>query len=356
MFSNDIKSFIILNIYLLIVVDVFLLVSIYYVIMKDLKKEYKRKKQTLIIKPRVLDYIENEDMLYDVKKLIHSHFIKNIVIDIMLDYSQENDKNISNKFSQLELDRTLINRLQSKVDLESLRKLSFMRSETAYPILLQLALSDDLDVSHMSFIGLSLIDLTWEKKETIIKELVICDMEADRKIELLGRFELALEKWLELLEKEETAEGKVIFIKNITQKDEIRNQKVADRLFKFLKDEKEVRIAAVLALCSSKNEKFIDDLVDVYEKEESWEIRVAVAKGISNFNYERVKHILLKMTKDSEWWVRYNAIKSIVSMGAEGVFTLIDLSLDEDKNISELAYYFLNSNKDVYNTVKDIRV
>lgn len=356
MFSNDMKSFIILNIYFLIVVDLFLLVSIYYVKISDIKKENKRKKQTLVIKPRVLAYIENEDRLCDVKKLMHSNFIKNVVIDIMLEYSQQNDKNISKKFNQLELDHTLITGLQRKVDLVSLRRLAFMRSETAYPILLQLAQSEDLDISYMSFFGLSLIDLTKEKKETVIKELVICDMEADRKVELLGRFELLFDEWLELLEKEETTEGKDIFLRNIMQKDEIRSQNKAGRLRKFLKDEMEVKIAAILAICSSKDERFIDELIDVYEKEERWEIRVAVAKGISNFKYERVKHILLKMTKDREWWVRYNAIKSIVSMGEEGVFTLIDLSLDDDKNISELAYYFLNSNKDVYNTVKDIRV
>lgn len=61
------------------------------------------------------------------------------------------------------------------------------------------------------------------------------------------------------------------------------------------------------------------------------------------------------MTKDTEWWVRYDAMKSIIAMGDEGLFSLIDLSLEvKDRNISDLAYYFLNANTDVYNTVKNI--
>ena len=209
----------------------------------------------------------------------------------------------------------------------------------------------------MSFFGLSLIDLPMDKKEIAIKKLIISNIVRDRIIEILSRYNLKFEEWLELLEKEETIEGKVIFIKNIMTKEEIKNEKNSDKLQKFLKDEKEIKIAAILALCSSKNEKYIDELIKVYENEENWEVRVAVAKGLSNFNIEPVKDILLKMTKDKEWWVRYNAVKSIVAMGEEGLFTLIDLSLEkEDKNVSDLAYYFLNSNKDVYNTVKNIEV
>ena len=84
---------------------------------------------------------------------------------------------------------------------------------------------------------------------------------------------------------------------------------------------------------------------------------MTVAKGLSNFSMEPVKDILLKMTKDAEWWVRYNAVKSIVAMGEEGLFILIDLSLEkENKNVADLAYYFLNSNKHVYNIVKNLEV
>ena len=357
MFSNNIKSFIILNIYFLIIVDIVLLLAIYYQIINDKIKNYKYEKSLINLKPKVLAYIKHEDKLLELEESLKTDYTKNVVIDIMVDYCEENNVDINKKFIKLKLDLILMRKIQRRVSIVYLRKLAFMRVATAYGTLLELALSEDLDISYMSFFGLSLIELPTDKIEIIIKKLVISSIARDRIIEMMSRYNLRFEEWLELLEKEETSEGKIIFIKNIVPKEEIKDEKNSDRLQRFLNDEKEVKIAAIIALSNSKNEKYIDELIKVYENEKNWEVRVAVAKGLSNFKLERVKDTLLKMTKDKEWWVRYDAIKSIVAMGDEGLFTLIDLSLEvEDKNIADLAYYFLNSNKDVYNTVKNIEV
>jgi len=357
MFSNNMKSFIILNIYFLIIVNIALLLAIYYQITMD-KVKIKRYGKILIdLKPKVLAYIENEDKLLEVEKSLKTYFIKSVVIDIMVDYSESSNVDISKKFIKLKLDTILIKKIQRKASIVYVRKLAFMRVEGAYDTLLELTDSEDLDISYMSFFALSLIDLPDDKKEIAIKKLVISEILSDRIIEILSRYNLKFDKWLELLEKEETIEGKVIFIKNITSKEDIINEKNSDRLKPFLKDKKEVKIAAILALCTSKNEKYIDELIKIYETEENWEVRVTVAKGLSSFSMGPVKDILLKMTKDAEWWVRYNAVKSIVAMGEEGLFILIDLSLEkEDKNVADLAYYFLNSNKHVYNIVKNLEV
>ena len=357
MFSNNIKSFIILNIYVLIIVNIVLLIAIYYEIINDKIKNKIREKVIIDLKPKVLAYIKDEHKVAEVEKSLKNNFRTNLVIDIMVDYCEENNVDISGKFTKLKLDFNLINRFQKKVRIDDLKRLVFMRVKTAYNILLELTLSEDLDISYMSFFGLSLIKLPMDKTEIIIKKLVISGITRDRIIEVLSRYNLNFQEWLELLEKEETIEGKIVFIKNIMTKEEIKIEKNSDRLQKFLEDEKEVKIATILALCSSKNEKYISEIIKVYEYEENWEVRVAVAKGMSSFSMESVKEILLKMTKDKEWWVRYNAVKSIVAMGEEGLYILIDLSLEkEDKNISDLAYYFLNSNKQVYNIVKKLEV
>lgn len=357
MFSNNIKSFILLNIYFLTVINIILLIAIYYQIIVGKVRTKKYKRSLNYLKPKVLAYIENEEELLEVQSLLKNSFTKNVVIDIMVDYCEETNIDISRKFIALKLHILLIKKIKRKVSIVYVRKIAFMRVETAYDTLIELAESEDLDISYMSFFALSLIDLPKEKTEIAIKKLVISDIISDRIIEILSRYNLKFEEWLELLDKEETTYGKVIFIKNIMIKEEIKNEINSDRLQKFTKDKKEVKIAAILALCSSKNEKYIDELIKVYENEENWEVRVTVAKGLSSFPMVHVKDILLKMTKDKQWWVRYNAVKSIVAMGEEGLYTLIDLSLEkEDKNVADLAYYFLNSNKDVYNTVKNIEV
>ena len=355
MFSNNIKSFIMMNIYFLIIVDIILLLAIYFVIIKDKVKTKKYEKSLKNLRPKVLAYIENEYKLSKLNKALEKDFDKNVAIDIMLEYSEKNDMNINEKFIYLHLDAFIIKKIKRKGSIDYIKKLAFMKVETGYDILLENASAKELEISYMSFFGLAMINMSIEKKEIAIKKLITSDIFSDRIIELLNKFELSFEQWLELLEKEESVEGKVVFIKSINQKEEIEIEENSDRLLRFINDEKEIKIAAILALCSSKNKKYIDKLVNIYENEENWEVRVSITKGLSKFDFHDVKDILLKMTKDNEWWVRFNAVKSIVAMGEEGLFMLVDLSLESgDKNISDLAYYFLNSNKDVYDTVNDM--
>jgi len=356
MFSNNIKSFIMINIYFLLITNIILLLAIYYQIVKDKIKSKRYEKVLHNLEPKILSFINNAYDISVLKKDLKKSFNKNVTIDIMLDYSEKNDLDINEKFIMLKLDTFLLEKIKKKSGIINIRKLAFMRTENAYDTLLEMILSEDLDIVYTSFFGLSLINISQEKKKVVIRKLISANILSDRIIEILAKFKLSFEDWLELLEKEETIRGKVIFMKNIISREEIKEEKNSDKLLKFLDGEREIKIATILVLCSSKNKKYINKLFMIYESEENWQVRVSIAKGLSNFNIEDVKEVLLKMTKDSEWWVRFNAVKSIVAMGEEGLFTLIDLSLGkEDKKIADLAYYFLNADKDVYNTVNKIK-
>ena len=78
MFSNNIKSFIILNIYVLIIVDIVLLLAIYYEIIVDKVKNYKYEKAINLLKPKVLAYIENEEKLLEARKIIKKQFYQKV--------------------------------------------------------------------------------------------------------------------------------------------------------------------------------------------------------------------------------------------------------------------------------------
>lgn len=357
MFSNTIKSFIILNIYFLIAVNVLMIIAIYLSVGKDRLKEKKYEKAIHRLKPIVMGYIEDDNKISEVKKAKKNDFDSSVVIDIMVEYSELHDADISSKFEALDLDKFIIRKIQRRESIVHIRKLAFMRVKSSYNVFLKLADSDDMDIRYMSLFALSLIRLPRAEKKIVIKKMIESNIVDDRIIEILSKVIISFEGWLELLENEETVKGRRIFIKNLLLKNELKDEKNTDRLLKYLKDDSEVRIAAIQVLSHSGNEKYVDNLIEVYEIDEIWQVRVAVAKGLSNFKLDKTKDILLKMTKDKEWWVRYNAIKSIVARGYEGLFTLIDLSLEvEDKHVSDLAYYFLNSNKEVYDTVKNIEV
>lgn len=357
MFSNNIQSFIILTIYVLIIANVLLLFAIYYEIIKATLKRKHYAKASLLLTPKIIGYIENDGQKADVEKLLTSHYLKMTAIDMMNDYGETHHVNLSEKFEALNFVSLLIKKLEKETDIVYLKKLALMRSEQAYDILMKLSQAEDLDISYMSFFGLSLIETQRDKKEAAIGQLIRSSILRDRIIEILRQFDLAFEELLGLLEKEESVKGKVVIIKAMINKDDIKREEYSDHLEKFLDGHREVKIAAIQALSNSQNEKYVSELTKIYDTDDNWQVRVAVAKGLSNFKFNCVKDVLLKMTKDSEWWVRYNAIKSIVAMGEDGLYSLIDLSLDaSDERISDLAYYFLNANQDVYNTVKNIEV
>ena len=93
-----------------------------------------------------------------------------------------------------------------------------------------------------------------------------------------------------------------------------------------------MNIAAIGALCKSENDKYVQELSYIYENDTNWEVRVAVAKGFAHFKPNSVKDSLFEMTRDEQWWVRFNAIKSIVAMGEEATI------IDNVNSLLELSY------------------
>jgi HEAT repeat protein len=179
----------------------------------------------------------------------------------------------------------------------------------------------------------------------------------DRKVEILNSIELNIAEWIDILDSEEGELEKSVILKIIADQEEITKEEYSDKIIKYIYDEKEVKIAAISALSKSKNEKYIHTLFELYQKDEMWEVRAAVAKGISHYKLNAIKEMLLEMVRDKEWWVRFNAARTISLMGEEGIYILIDLSVDKsDENASALAYYFLNSNKDIYETINRLEV
>jgi hypothetical protein len=352
---DKIQTLVILNIIVLLFIIVLILIVIYYQTIRD--QMYLKKYQTTTdeIKPMVLKTVENRFYLPELQSLLNTRFKRTVAMNILIEYSEKRDVDLSILFIQLKMDMPLIQKLSKRTNMKHLKKLVLMRVNSAYDILHKLASSENLDISYISYFGLALMDLPMDQKEQVIQSLIQSNIVSDRIVEILSKFKMGFLKWMELLLNETTSIGKTIYMKNIMTKDEILHENYTDCILPFLNDEREIKIAAINIISNSENEKYLKNLIQLYENEVDWQVRVAVTKGLRKFRFSLVKDILLKMTGDTQWWVRYNAIKSIVAMGEEGIYTLIDLTLDvKNKSVSDLAYYFLNSNRDVYNIVKGI--
>ena len=93
----------------------------------------------------------------------------------------------------------------------------------------------------------------------------------------------------------------------------------------------------------------------LYYIEEHWEVRAAIAKAMNSFSHENEILLLKQMTKDSNWWVRFNASEVLSRKGRDGVNALIDISLDhENEDASKLAFSFLDTNKNIHTTITEV--
>lgn len=87
MFSSDLKSFIIMNIYLLIIIDIVLIFSIYFILFKSKRMERKYKAEKDAIATHVIQYIQTGKRVEAVKRTIKGNYRKQVAIDIMIKYS-----------------------------------------------------------------------------------------------------------------------------------------------------------------------------------------------------------------------------------------------------------------------------
>jgi HEAT repeat protein len=302
-----------------------------------------------------MDFIRNDDELETMQRVLTSKYKIHIAIDIMIQYSRANSANLSHKFEKAGFHHILIEKMKKRTTLRLIKGLAQMQSVQAYDVLKSAIASDDFEIKYMSFYALSKLDLNEHQLNEMVHSLIKSEIMRDRIIEVLFNLDLPFEKYMDLLQMQETDIGKIVFMRVIQKNQELLQEQHSDRLLDFLDGSKEVRISAIGTLSSSKNEKYIDIFKIIFEEEKEWEVRSAIAKGLRNFKCESSMDALKRMVYDDAWWVKFNAFESLIYMGIDGVGILIDLSLDrENQKISDLAYYFLNANKEVYNTIKNV--
>lgn len=327
---------------------------IFLSVLKDKIKESRHTRVYNQLKPSVLGYIEDGSQLINLQDKLTNTYIFRIVLEIMLEYAKENDIEMIDKFEELGCVEYLIRKAQRGVNLDIIRTFGIIKSPKMYGILFSWTDTDDFEEKYMSFYALSLLRIDRKSISNIIDKLIPSDVTRDRKIEIINNFNLSIDEYLAQLSSEKTEQGKVVFLRVIQSRKEITDEIFSDQIVNCLYMGKEVRISAVLTLASSQNIKYLPLLAEIYESEKEWEVRAAIAKSLVSFPPERIIEILKKMIYDEQWWVRFNAVEVLARIGSEGIDLLIDLSLDEsNEKVSNLAYYILNSNKNVYETIQN---
>lgn len=345
-------NFIIGNIYVLLGLNFGLIVALYYGVARDKLINFRYRRATEMISPVINAYIANEMNDIDgVNDVLNSKIKYKVAVDLMLEYVQKTNEDIGHKFEEIGFFKKM-----KKIDIDNLKVLGLTKSPRAYKYLIRGIKSKELEVIFTSFYSISLLKLDNHTKLNVVSQLLQSKISRDRQIEMVQNFNLSLRDLLSMLDNVSDERSKVVLLRVVKKHPDLLDFNIGQALLKYLTESKEIRIAGVLALSELKDNKILGELINHYNIEKDWEVRSAIAKSLVKFPYNSVKDVLKTMINDSQWWVRFNAIESIATFGLEGIDTLLELTLDDDKKISDLAYNILNSNSNIKKTLEGLEV
>lgn len=124
-----------------------------------------------------------------------------------------------------------------------------------------------------------------------------------------------------------------------------KNASLSVEISKYLcNDNKELRIAAVKAIGSIADEKYIDDIIALL-KDSEWEVRALAAKALNNFTDKKVLVPLRKALSDPQWHVRYNAATAILNH-KEGMNMISSVFEGEDEFAKDIILSAIEHSSD----------
>ncbi|MGL4606564.1 MAG: HEAT repeat domain-containing protein [Eubacteriaceae bacterium] len=346
MFSNNLQSFIILNIYILFFIIIGLLFSIYYVIIRDNVKKERVIKEKEKLSPHLKKYIQGEESTEEVLSYTKTKFSKIVAADMLIEEAKKNTLEIALLFQNLGLDVFFIKRIKKTFVLEDLNRLINMKTEKAYDLFLDLCKTKEMEIVYTCLYGLMMLPLSKDKRIHVAKCVLDSEIPKERKIELSRNFDLSFHELFDLLKSEKREEGKVILIKTIGRNQDFQIEKNTKKMIPFLNDEKEIRIATMQALSRVQTKGYMRLIYECYKDESAWEVRVNIVKSLSYYPFEEVLGMMESMIDDEAWWVRYNVGKSLATRGDAGFKVLNKIAkTSENEEVLEMASYFLELGK-----------
>ncbi len=346
---------VILIIYVLLVIDIAIFAITLYIKLSD---DYHARRYSRMYK-KLTPIIGTCTDISDTSKKIaalKTFWNTAIIFEVLTNFSIEQQKSCKELFTVLGYTDEILKRAKKELTPKDVKWFGLIQIEEAIPLLFNAAQSKDFELSFHCYQSLAKIPMNLEDRLNYLTLLFKSNNLRDRMIEMLLEMKLSTEEYLNLLEHQVTELSKTVILRVLAAKI-MPSTEVAltDRLLPFLEDTKEVKIGSIVAIAKSENSIYFERFEMLYYIEEHWEVRAAIAKAMNSFSHENDILLLKQMTKDSNWWVRFNASEVLSRKGRDGVNALIDISLDhENEDASKLAFSFLDTNKNIHTTITEV--
>lgn len=269
-----------------------------------LKVICKSKRKREVIEERLLYYFENFKGEFLPKLISMCEYIG------MVQYEMKNLEN-RDKFKKALAARRL-GEFRSKKSIDKLlREFKVMSLDVKYNILLALAKIGEEKAFIEAFNNMDSVVILSERSL----------------IEIVDSFEGNKEKIYKYMINSNNSFIASVFIKSAGN---YKNISLSSEISKhLLSEEKELRIAAVKAIGSIRDEKYLDTIIGFLDDVE-WEVRAVTARALGNFASEKILMPLVKSLSDSQWYVRFNAATSILNH-SDGLKVLSYVFKGEDR-------------------------
>lgn len=346
---------VILIIYVLLVIDIAIFAITLYIKLSD---DYHARRYSRMYK-KLTPIIGTCTDISDTSKKIaalKTFWNTAIIFEVLTNFSIEQQKSCKELFTVLGYTDEILKRAKKELTPKDVKWFGLIQIEEAIPLLFNAAQSKDFELSFHCYQSLAKIPMNLEDRLNYLNLLFKSNNLRDRMIEMLLEMKLSTEEYLDLLEHQVTELSKTVILRVLAAKIMPSTEAaLTDRLLPFLEDTKEVKIGSIVAIAKSENSIYFERFEMLYYIEEHWEVRAAIAKAMNSFSHENEILLLKQMTKDSNWWVRFNASEVLSRKGRDGVNALIDISLDhENEDASKLAFSFLDTNKNIHTTITEV--
>lgn len=346
---------VILIIYVLLVIDIAIFAITLYIKLSD---DYHARRYSRMYK-KLTPIIGTCTDISDTSKKIaalKTFWNTAIIFEVLTNFSIEQQKSCKELFTVLGYTDEILKRAKKELTPKDVKWFGLIQIEEAIPLLFNAAQSKDFELSFHCYQSLAKIPMNLEDRLNYLNLLFKSNNLRDRMIEMLLEMKLSTEEYLDLLEHQVTELSKTVILRVLAAKIMPSTEAaLTDRLLPFLEDNKEVKIGSIVAIAKSENSIYFERFEMLYYIEEHWEVRAAIAKAMNSFSHENEILLLKQMTKDSNWWVRFNASEVLSRKGRDGVNALIDISLDhENEDASKLAFSFLDTNKNIHTTITEV--
>ena len=329
------NSFIFANIYILLIADILIFLMVLYISLQS----QARQKRLASCRSRYEEYLKDAgSAIVPADDTLHLY----AACEAAGLYHDTDPIRTSSFIKDQKLDTRLISLVKKHPSLYRLKLLALLRSPEAFATFMELTGTlHDRTALYTCFYGLALSD---NKNHSATESLLSSPLATDRKVELLALMKPVPGEYLDMLEKTGKDTSRIILLRVICDTDLPSERDFYDRILPFLEGTHEVRIAAVNALSSSHIDDYLPQLVSLYHNSDSWQLRTVLASAMSRFSPGKTKDILIEMTHDTAWWVRYNAVLSLSKYGNEGLSLISELSKDQsDSKAAGMAAAYLSS-------------